>query len=269
MDGHCNSDTWIPKTGFKCYNLTGFPESTETCGFGSDGFNTTASPTFKPFPNLSVNISYDDGEFLTGPVGFDPEGDEVNPCLVGLAYPLLTSVFNTSDPQTKFPTTPSFSLQCSFPPMLVPYDLHLLVSNFLCVLPRPRSRFPTPLRTQARFLVRRHAPVAVHKTSVTVPIQGYPFNAEDLSNSKNTVFVDYTVDIEEYHFPGSHRVTIRNNNAILDSGTTLNYVPADVAAAYNAYEENVYRTSGTQPSGKVTPETVFILGDVFTMLSQR
>ncbi|KAF8166540.1 hypothetical protein K438DRAFT_1984097 [Mycena galopus ATCC 62051] len=96
-----------------------------------------------------------------------------------------------------------------------------------------------------------------------------PFNAEDLSNSKNTVFVDYTVDIEEYHFPGSHRVTIRNNNAILDSGTTLNYVPADVAAAYNAYEENVYRTSGTQPSGKVTPETVFILGDVFTMLSQR
>lgn len=107
-----SSDTWLIQKGFNCFNLTGFPESTETCGFGSDGFDTAASSTFQTFPKVSFNISYGDGEFLSGPVGFDTvsvggltvtkqeigtpdfaawNGDGVNSGLLGLAYSSLTS----------------------------------------------------------------------------------------------------------------------------------------------------------------------------------
>lgn len=45
--------------------------SADTCAFGTSGFDIAASKTFKPFPGVSFNITYGDGEFLSGPVGFD------------------------------------------------------------------------------------------------------------------------------------------------------------------------------------------------------
>lgn len=68
-----SSDTWLVKKGFKCFNqTTDAPESEETCGFGSDGFDTATSKTFKTFPKVSFNISYGDGygTFVTNPSTF-------------------------------------------------------------------------------------------------------------------------------------------------------------------------------------------------------
>lgn len=57
--------------GFNCFDLDRNPVSPDTCAFGTAGFDTKASKTFQPLPNVSINITYGDGEFLSGPVGFD------------------------------------------------------------------------------------------------------------------------------------------------------------------------------------------------------
>lgn len=72
------------------------------------------------------------------------------------------------------------------------------------------------------------APVATTKTAVTVPVQGYA------ASSGATEYFFYTVDIDAYTFNGSSKLTGSGKQAILDTGTTLNYVPTSVAKKYNA-----------------------------------
>ncbi|KAJ6485608.1 aspartic peptidase domain-containing protein [Mycena sanguinolenta] len=326
-----SSDTWLIKKGFNCFNLTGAPESTETCGFGSDGFDTSASPTFKAFPNVSFNISYGDGEFLSGPVGFDTvavgglsvtqqeigtpdlaawEGDTVNSGLIGLAFSTLTSVFNTTDP-----TKASNANHIPYDPFFFTAVKQGAVTNpfFSLALNRGALTVNTTEDPNLGFLAfGGMPPVALDKTAVTVPIQGYSATTGAPSTKSNAVFLYYTVDVAGYTFPGSTFVTTENNNTIVDSGTTLNYLPTKVAKAYNAQfvpkakfdkdsglyfvecnatvpafsvtlgtesfpidardqileagtddDGNVVCISGTQDGGEDTPDTVFILGDVF------
>lgn len=116
-----SSDTWVIEKGFKCSNLTGFPESPTECGFGTSGYSPKKSKTYTSFPDRNFNIEYGDGEYLTGTVGFEtvsvggltvPKqefglvnkaawvGDGVNSGLLGLCFPNLTSVYtgtNASD----------------------------------------------------------------------------------------------------------------------------------------------------------------------------
>jgi hypothetical protein len=132
-----SSDTWLAQKGFQCFNLTSYPEPSSECGFGTAGFNPSKSKTFKAYPNHNFNISYGDGEFLTGTVGFDTvtvgglavtqqeigvvtkaawNGDGVNTGLMGLAFASLTSVFkgnnpdndSFSDPDNQEPYSPFF-----------------------------------------------------------------------------------------------------------------------------------------------------------------
>jgi hypothetical protein len=70
--------------------------------------------------------------------------------------------------------------------------------------------------------------VPVTSTSATVPIQGYT-----VKGSKTPLYEFYTVDVAAITFPGSKNVSTKIA-PILDSGTTLAYLPDDVAAAYNA-----------------------------------
>lgn len=113
-----SSDTWVAEKGFKCYSLTDKPKKEKHCAFGSSGYDASSSSTYSSYPEHNFNISYGDGEFLTGTVGFETitvggltvnaqefglvnaaawEGDGVNTGLMGLAYPGLTSVYNTTD----------------------------------------------------------------------------------------------------------------------------------------------------------------------------
>ncbi|KAF7345412.1 Acid protease [Mycena venus] len=255
-------------------------------------------PTFKAFPKVSFNISYGDGEFLSGPVGFDTvsvgglsvtqqeigtpdlaawNGDGVNSGLIGLAYSGLTSVFNTTDP-TKASSKNH-----------IPYD----------------PFFFTAVKQGA--VANPFFSLALNRG----PLTGYSATTGAPSN-KDAVFFYYTVDVDGYTFTGSDKLTTKNNNTILDSGTTLNLVPTKVAKAYNAQfvpkakldkdsglylvdcnakvpafsvtlggkkfpidardqilqagtddDGNVVCISGTQDGGEDTPDNVFILGDVF------
>ncbi|KAJ7881202.1 aspartic peptidase domain-containing protein [Mycena leptocephala] len=248
-----SSDTWLIKKGFNCFNLTGFPESTETCGFGSDGFDTAASPTFQAFPKVSFNISYGDGEFLSGPVGFDTvsvgglsvtkqevgtpdfaawNGDGVNSGLLGLAFAGITSVFNTTDP-----TKASRANHIPYDPFFFTAVKQGVVTNPFFSLALNRGS-PSPNSTvdpNLGFIAfGGMPPVVLDKTAVTVPVQGYSTTTDDPSNAKDAVFFYYTVDVDGYVFPGSTKLATKNNNTILDSGTTLNLLPTKVAKAYNA-----------------------------------
>lgn len=96
-----------------------YPEPQSECAFGTTGFDQSKSTTFTDDPNKNFNISYGDGEFLTGTVAFETVtvggmtvknqeiglvtdaawlGDGINSGLLGLAYSGLTSVYNGTDP---------------------------------------------------------------------------------------------------------------------------------------------------------------------------
>jgi hypothetical protein len=100
-----SSDTWIVETGFICVNITdSAPLPEADCYFGPT-YNVT--DTFKHIPDENFNITYGDGEFLTGIVGYEDitlagikvrqevplvnyaawEGDGTTSGLIGLAYP--------------------------------------------------------------------------------------------------------------------------------------------------------------------------------------
>ncbi|KAJ7065390.1 aspartic peptidase domain-containing protein [Mycena amicta] len=245
-----SSDTWLVKKGFNCFNLTGAPESQETCGFGSDGFDTDASSTFKTFPGVSFNISYGDGEFLSGPVGFDTvsaggltvsqqeigvpslaawNGDSVNSGLLGLAYSALTSVFNTTDP-----TKASRANHIPYDPFFLTAVKQGVVTNPYFSIALDRGSGTNSTDPNLGYLAFGGiAPVKLDKTAVTLPVQGYSAKT-GVPTSTNPEFWYYTVDVDGYVFTGSTKLTTANNNTILDTGTTLNYVPSKVAKAYNA-----------------------------------
>lgn len=73
------------------------------------------------------------------------------------------------------------------------------------------------------------APVPTDNTSITVPVQGY-----SVSSGSKKEYLFYTVDIDTYIYDGSKPLTGTGKQAILDTGTTLNYVPSSVAKAYNS-----------------------------------
>lgn len=65
-----SSDTWLVEAGFTCVNLTDNATLTEAdCYFGSSGY--TPDSTFTPIPDENFNISYADGEYLNGFLGYD------------------------------------------------------------------------------------------------------------------------------------------------------------------------------------------------------
>lgn len=109
-----SSDTWLVETGFKCVDVTtSDPEPESYCAFGP---TYNVSDTFKQVPDENFNITYGDGEFLTGILGRESvtlagievghtaalvnyaawEGDGTTSGLMGLAYPALYGSFPTS-----------------------------------------------------------------------------------------------------------------------------------------------------------------------------
>ncbi|KAJ6457398.1 aspartic peptidase domain-containing protein [Mycena vitilis] len=250
-----SSDTWLVKKGFSCFNLTGAPEESATCGFGSDGFDTAASSTFQTFPKVSFNITYGDQEFVSGPVGFDTvsvggltvtkqeigipdlaawNGDGVNSGLLGLAYSGITSVYNTTDP-----TKASGANHIPYDPFFATAVKQGVVNNPFFSLALSRGALDTNATVDQNlgFLAfGGMPPVTLDKTAVTVPVQGYSASTGEPS-STDAVFFYYTIDVESYVFPGSTKVSTASNNTIVDSGTTLNLVPSKVAKAYNAQFE--------------------------------
>ncbi|KAJ7861691.1 acid protease [Mycena olivaceomarginata] len=218
-----SSDTWVPQAGFSCFNLTGSPVPQTTCNFGSTGFNPNSSKTFELYQNVSFNQTYGTSEYVAGPIALETvsigglevsrqvvpipnvaawTGDGVLSGVLGLAFPNVTSLFNTSDP-----TTASTKNRILYDPF------------FFTAVKQKKVEHPL-----------------IHNTSVTVPVLAYP---PTIAESKRQFFW-YTLPIDSYNFPGSENVpearnaSLGNGTTILDTGTGVNLVPAPVAAGYAA-----------------------------------
>ncbi|KAJ7628928.1 aspartic peptidase domain-containing protein [Roridomyces roridus] len=250
-----SSDTWVPQIGFMCFDLDRNPIPEADCGFGSRGFDISASKTFKPFPNINLNITYNSGEFLSGPAGFDtisvgglsvtaqefsvPNhiawlGVNVTDGIMGSAFPNLTSVFNTSDP-----TKASAANRLAYDPFFFSAVKQKKLNNtmFSVALNRP-SLDQDELNVIAPDLgilaFGGIAAVPVTNTTVSVPIEGYSARGGVTSTAPGALSLFYTIDVESLTFPGSENLTVSLNNTFIDTGTTFNYLPTDIAAAYNA-----------------------------------
>ncbi|KIK51004.1 hypothetical protein GYMLUDRAFT_266014 [Collybiopsis luxurians FD-317 M1] len=251
-----SSDTWVAKQGFACFDLSGNPVPTSQCAFGTNGFDTSASPTYFPIPNTNFNISYGDGEFLTGDMAFDTVtvggmtvphqelglvtnaawlGDGIDTGLMGLASPNLTSAFEGTDPDAdEWPKT-----QIPYNPLFYTAVQNGIVSEPYFSVALNRGSFEAENSSLydpdlGYIAFGGIAPVPVTSTVVTVPIQGYDASTFLPSNGTRVTYFYYTVDVESMSFTGNTQVFGTTNDIILDTGTTLNYVPTDVADAFAA-----------------------------------
>ncbi|KAJ7351511.1 acid protease [Mycena albidolilacea] len=241
-----SSDTWLAQKGFSCLNLTGHPVPVSTCAFGTQGFDSQLSKSFQAYPKTIFDISYGDGEFLRGTAAFETVsiggltvkhqvigvvssaawvGDGINSGLLGLAYPELTSVTNAGE-SMKY--DPFFFSAVKQKKISHPY--------FSIALDRgtaAETHSPAADPHLGYFAFGGIVNVPVTSTCVTVPVQGYSLATRTPTTDPHPTHFYYTVDVQKYAFPNSSGVATANNNTIIDSGTTLNLVPSEVARAYN------------------------------------
>ncbi|KAF8315777.1 aspartic peptidase domain-containing protein [Cantharellus anzutake] len=268
-----SSDTWVAMKGFKCFNMTsgGESQSPSECGFGSEGFDPSKSSTFEPYADVDFNISYSDGGFMVGNVGYDTvsvggmtvthqeiglvthaswHGDEINTGLLGLAYPGLTSVHDrkTGDQVIYDPLFFSAVKQSAVPhpckyrlsglrrsnDVAIVHVLRVLMGNrrfldFSIALNRGTfsARSSPTYDPKLGYLgFGGYVPVPTTYPTVTVPV------LVDTQGTPKYFF--WTVEIDSYIFPGSSALKTSSNATILDTGTTLNFLPTHIARAYNS-----------------------------------
>ncbi|KAJ7249768.1 aspartic peptidase domain-containing protein [Mycena haematopus] len=273
-----SSDTWVVGKGFTCVNLTGQPEPVSTCAFGTDGFDSHSSKTFQPDPHSKFSISYGDGEYLTGVAAFETvsigsltvkhqeigvvslaawAGDGINSGLLGLAYPGLTSVTKNSEGMNY---NPFFFSAVQERQVSHPY--------FSIVLNRGAAGTHSPAAVpHLGYLAFGGVPsVPVTSTRTTVPVQGYSLATHEPTTKSHHTYFYYTVDVQRYTFPNSSGIVTASNTTIVDSGTTLNLVPSDVAQAYNkgfgTWREGLYYVDC---AANAPPFSVTLGGATFTI----
>ncbi|KAJ7873118.1 acid protease [Mycena olivaceomarginata] len=203
-----SADTWVPQQGFQCFNLTGSPVPPATCNFGTTGFNVNASKTFRPFPNVSFNITYGTSEFVAGPVGFDTVsvgglevsrqvvplpnvaawlGDGILSGIIGLAFPDETSVFNTIEPmmatkENHIPYDPFFFTAVK--QKKVEYPFFSIALNHPTPDQEEHDVYDPDLRILA-FSRIANVPV-LHNTSTTVSVQEFTSPATSADENSGT-----------------------------------------------------------------------------------
>lgn len=66
-----SSDPWLAINGFVCYDpVSGAQVDEETCGF-STPYDPSASSTYRLIDDQNFNISYADGEYVSGGMGYE------------------------------------------------------------------------------------------------------------------------------------------------------------------------------------------------------
>ncbi|KAI9648144.1 hypothetical protein NHQ30_002776 [Ciborinia camelliae] len=222
-----SSDTWLVETGYSCIDLdTGKSTTESTCAFGP---TYTKDSTFKTISGEEFSIEYGDGEYLTGVMGKESvtfagidvtttvalvtsaawEGDGTTSGLVGMAYPGITSAYDGS---TQEVYNPIFTTM---------YKDGLVDSLFSLAIERDLSGAAGYLAlggVPPVSFVQDFASTPILVTSIT----GYP-----------DTYDFYTINIEAAYLNGKSLSGASTPAYIVDSGTTLNYLPTTMANAIN------------------------------------
>ncbi|KAI9663963.1 MAG: hypothetical protein M1821_007454 [Bathelium mastoideum] len=250
-----SSDTWLAQSGFQCVDENGDSQAESACNFGPL-FNGTFEDG--QVANENFNIEYGDGEALNGVLGYEDvtvagitvphqevalvnyafwEGDGVSSGLLGLAFPALTSAFAGNDPANDN-TTDNIEYSPIFTSMV---NQSLLdAPEFSLAIERAPSA--------GGYIAFGGLP----NISFTQDFTSTPIDIVNLVDEPNdaTQYSFYTIVPSGFSFEGAgdvraHRTawheTFSNRESqittIVDSGTTLVYLPDEIAEAVNALFE--------------------------------
>jgi hypothetical protein len=110
------------------------------------------------------------------------------------------------------------------------------------------------------------APVKITDVAATVPIRTHSF-----APRSSVKYGFYSVAVDSYLFNGSTPLAAGEKQGILDTGTTLNYLPPAIAKAYNAKfvppatYDGVYQLYVVDCNATAPPFAVVIGGKKFTI----
>lgn len=249
-----SSDPWLARIGYQCYDPYDdrlLPQS--ECGFAG-AYDPSQSTTYTAVPNQSFNISYADGEYLNGGVGIESfsmagitvprqqfgtvdiaawYGDYVSTGLIGFAGRALTSAYAGSNTNAYYnPLFVNMYEQQTIPAVFsMAIDRNISVGGVLALGGIPDIQ---------------HSPYFA-----TTPISGLSVNAQD-----QAVYTFYTIYIDGYAYsanrstqfnsydnpnPFKTPLVYNGSDTIIDSGTSLAYIPDEVMVATAAlYDPPAY-----------------------------
>jgi hypothetical protein len=272
-----SSDTWLVKSGFRCVNQFGSTQDSASCRFG---------PAYKgefdqKIPNQHFNISYGDGEFVTGPVGTKDitiagitvpqqpvalgtyaywNGDNTASGLLGLAFSAITS-FYTGDENTKGGDK-------------APYD-PIFTSMWKKGLSAPVFSIAIQEGKGGYIGFGGLPPVNYVNDFASAPIEMINVRLNSTTRGPAQAFYAMTPAALTYQGTAESQKT----QWIVDSGTTLTYAPSDVARKINSmfsppatYSGGMYLVKcnakapqfGIKLGEKVLPTRRMLLPDSFT-----
>lgn len=245
-----SSDPWLATTDFICHDVFTHAEQDQAaCEFGML-YDPLQSSTYEQIPDLNFNISYADGEYLTGELAYETFtmagievekqqfgavdraawfGDQSTAGLIGFAYRSLVSAYAGTDP-----TTNSARTRRLYNPLFVNmYENEDVAPVFSLAIDRDVSKGGVlalggiPDIPHSPYWVSAEIePVGVNQTDgqevyefYTIDVGGYAY-----SNASGAQF-------NVYNNANPTKIPIAGNNtrAIVDSGTSLCYVPDKVA----------------------------------------
>lgn len=230
-----SSDTWLIQSGFQCASVgrrpTALPES--ACEFGPP---YTISSTFEQVQGENFNISYSDGETLTGIVGTEHvtlggitvknqevglvnyaawTGDASSSGLIGLAFPNITSVFSGSDPALD-----NDSKAVAYSPLFTSmYTQGLVAPVFSLAIERGEQL--------GGLLALGGLPPIQHSPYFACA----PFQKRIVRGQANTAYEYYYIALDGLTY-GNHTEKV-DFQADIDSGTSLIFLPSETAYTIN------------------------------------
>ncbi|TID26435.1 aspartic peptidase domain-containing protein [Venturia nashicola] len=268
-----SADTWLVDEKFSCLDVySRKPLARADCKFGP-AFDSSASPSFKQVPDQHFNITYGDGEFLTGVIGNEDvtlagikvrnqtvavvdygawTGDTKSSGLIGLAYPFATRAYTGNITRlqrrgVRVPYDPIFTTM---------WKKGLTAPLFSVALGRTNDEQGVlamgglpgyPIKYESTFVS-----TPIEYTTITSTLS---INASTPAGSQSE-YILYTIKPDNFafapqnsaqnithnttlkHGPGPIRQTVTthatNGKAIIDTGTTLIFVPDSLANKINA-----------------------------------
>ncbi|EME49653.1 hypothetical protein DOTSEDRAFT_49872 [Dothistroma septosporum NZE10] len=247
-----SSDPWLVTTDFICRDVVGHTVQEQSyCGFG-EMYDPSRSLTYQPISDLNFNITYADGEYLTGDLAYETFtmagievqnqqfgvvdraawfGDHTTAGLVGFAYRSLVSAYAGTDLSTDSPST-----RCLYNPLFVNmFENENIAPVFSMAIDRDLDKGGVmalggipDIPHSPHWVSVEIEPVGVNQTNgqevyefYTIEVGGYAY-----SNVSGPQF-----NVYDNANPTKIPVVQNSTRAIVDSGTSLCYVPDAVADA--------------------------------------
>lgn len=238
-----SSDTWVAKTGFQCVDFRTKQNSpTASCRIAR---TYDATKSYTVVNDQHFNISYADGEFLNGIMAKDTvefgsvtvpsqqfglvtlaawNGDSVSSGLTGLGYPSVTRAYpgNTAKGDHKGANIP-------YDPVFTSMWKKNLVAPYFSVALNRANEGPGAIALGGL----PGGNITYSKDFAKAPMQHLFVGAKQANDYQLYVIEATGWDVSSSRGQKQDSVANIRTKVVLDTGTTLSYLPASIAGAIN------------------------------------